>query len=177
MRRAVVLVLSLAAAAVATPAVAGDGLDAAPGLLGSGHWRWRLDADPMAGRPATSSVVLGLEPPARVTRLLGDYHLEQLRFGEAGGLRLTGGLWLSPRSPFGLDAGADGPRGPLPYLGVGYALGSGGWGLSADLGLTAQGLGAAAQVGRILYGGLSLGDALRELRLQPVLRLGVAYRF
>ncbi len=65
----------------------------------------------------------------------------------------------------------------LSYLGIGYSGQSlrGGWGFSADLGL----------VSSLSLGGLRLGasrnsgaeDLLRDLRLKPVLQLGLSYSY
>ena len=41
--------------------------------------------------------------------------------------------------------------------------------------MAAQSPGATLRLGRVVNGGLSVGDALRDLRLQPVVRLGVTY--
>ena len=67
----------------------------------------------------------------------------------------------------------------LPYLGLGYSGGSlkGGWGFSADLGLLAQSPGRVARLGRAFGGGQSLEDVLREMRLSPLLQVGVSYSF
>jgi hypothetical protein len=64
-----------------------------------------------------------------------------------------------------------------PYVGVGYSDSSlrGGWGFSADLGLAAQNFGLQ-RTARSL-GNQSLDDFVRDLRLTPVLQLGVSYRF
>lgn len=104
-------------------------------------------------------------------RLYSDYYLATPRLGDTGGARLTGGLLLGSRSrpllaevPEGLQA--------WPYVGVGYSGASArhGWGFNADLGLAAQSPGA-------LRLGQRLDDAVRELRLQPLLQLEVSYRF
>ena len=65
----------------------------------------------------------------------------------------------------------------LPYAGIGYASGDrrGAWGFSADLGLAAQGLGPA-RVDRLLGGVGSLGGDV-QVRLLPVLRLGMSVAF
>jgi len=63
-----------------------------------------------------------------------------------------------------------------PYLGVGYSGSSLRYGLnfSADLGLAAQNPGAI-RLGRV--GSAGLDEFARELKLMPVLQLGVSYRF
>lgn len=127
--------------------------------------------------------------------------------GEASGFRVTSGVLLGSRlgswggpalavpgasafiveahrfsllsspalqSPDAWDGGA------VPYLGVGYSGSSvkSGWGFSADLGLMALHPGAAAGFGRGLgAGGPSLEETLRDIRLSPMLQLGVSYSF
>jgi hypothetical protein len=67
----------------------------------------------------------------------------------------------------------------VPYLGVGYTGSSikGGWGFSADVGVMALNPGSAVKLGRVVGGGQSLDDVLREMRVSPVLQLGVSYSF
>lgn len=67
----------------------------------------------------------------------------------------------------------------LSYLGFGYSGMSpkSGWGFWADIGLVAQSPGSALGLGRVLSGTQSLDDLLRELRLSPLLQVGVNYSF
>lgn len=130
-------------------------------------------------------------------RLLGDYRLGELRFGSQslGALRISGGLLYGPAGQVVLPlAGYTPPSGLGPsstdlrlgatdlrshatwsYLGLGYAASLGAFGLHADLGMAATNP-TAPNLGR-------LGDAagwdslVRDLRLTPVLRLGMTYRF
>lgn len=130
-------------------------------------------------------------------RLMGDYRLGELRLGaqSLGALRISGGLLYGPTGqvvlpPSGATAavaygptttdlrlGTAEPRGhsTWSYLGLGYAASLGAFGLHADLGFAAQSPSAVQQV--------RLGDAagwenmLRDLRLTPVLRLGMSFRF
>lgn len=126
--------------------------------------------------------------------------------GSGGGFRATSGLFVgsrtmsllpsSPATGIGVRAFSVGQRhlgglqlpamaedadasGPVPYLGVGYSalLGKGSWGFSADVGLMALGSGSAVKLGRVFTGHHSLDDALREMRLSPLLQLGVSYSF
>lgn len=167
------LTLVLAMAAISTPALAGgNGLLASPDALGP-RWQARIQIDTLPSFGLWAGVPLGPSSIVQMTRLLGDYQLDALRFGQTGGLRLTGGLLLNSRLP-----GAD-PRGAWPYFGIGYA-GSGergDWGFSADVGLAAQNPGAVGRFGGVFNGRLDLNDALRDLRLQPMIRLGVTYSF
>jgi hypothetical protein len=131
----------------------------------------------------------------RSMKLLGDVYLSGPGFGAGqvvGGLRATGGLLLGSRSPL-LGASPNGAplslsvtqslltpvRGeeasdvpPVGYLGIGYSSLSlrGGWGFSADVGVM-TGTGLRPPETR------NLDDAVRELRLRPVLQLGVSYAF
>lgn len=138
--------------------------------------------------------------------LLGDryFELPALRPASAlGGLRATGGLVLGSRGlapqPGSWRAqqrwGFESQGGPapwidprdtelVPYLGLGYTglaakNGSwGGWNFSADFGLVA-GPGGLRGAGRALLGqgGTQWDDALRELRLSPLVQIGVRYSF
>ncbi|HMO48303.1 MAG TPA: hypothetical protein PKB14_20045 [Rubrivivax sp.] len=67
----------------------------------------------------------------------------------------------------------------LPYLGVGYSDYSlkSGWGFWADIGMVVQSPGQALGVGRTLGGSQGVDDLVRELRLSPMLQLGVNYSF
>ncbi|CAN5329093.1 hypothetical protein BH11PSE9_BH11PSE9_13420 [soil metagenome] len=139
--------------------------------------------------------------------LMGDYYFSRASLGanNAGGFRATSGIIVGPRSsslwaaapslasgglvsvdrrlfgqsarPIGMDANID--TATLPYLGVGYSglSGHGGWAFSADLGLVGQSAGNAFKAGRALNNVPTLEDQLRDMRLSPVLQLGVSYSF
>jgi hypothetical protein len=121
-----------------------------------------------------------------------------------GGFRATSGLLVGPRGASYASLGAAGfaassrnfsvdlrsaslpladqaasEANAVPYLGVGYTGVSvkGGWGFSADVGVMALNPSSAVKLGRVLGGGQSLDDALREMRVSPVLQLGVSYSF
>lgn len=151
------------------------------------------------------SAVGGIDAVAvrpRSAALFGDYYVSRPFFGNTGGMRLTSGVVTGPRGavfgpgqatppgPFAFGAvsrgGVAGSTLPdvngestqtLPYLGIGYSGSSmrGGWGFSADLGLTAQNTGSQRLIKAVMS--QSIDDTLRELRLTPVLQLGVSYRF
>ena len=139
--------------------------------------------------------------------LMGDYYFKRtvVENGSAGGFRATSGVILGQRSlfwsgqpavsapgsvfsvdrrllgaataPVAIDSTGD--LTSLPYLGVGYTglSNRGGWSLSADLGLVAMSPGNAIKFGRVFNGTQSLDDLLRDMRLAPVLQLGVSYSF
>jgi hypothetical protein len=138
----------------------------------------------------------------RSASLFGDYYMARPYFGQSGGLRLTSGLMMGPRG--GLFGPGQAPTGSMftvssigrtswtalssvdgggesvsawPYLGIGYSDSSsrGGLSFSADLGLALPGQ-SMLRAARSL-GSQPLDDTLRDLRLTPVLQLGVSYRF
>ena len=141
--------------------------------------------------------------PAQVGgRLLGDYYLTGPGFGGtdvSGGLRLTSGLAVGPRDGIaalpvsrtggGLQLGqrelgstlADryGEQVTLPYVGVGYTTLSAreGWGLSADIGLGGQRPGERVRFGAGNPSAAQFESLLNDLRLAPVIQLGVSYAF
>jgi hypothetical protein len=126
---------------------------------------------------------------------------------QVGGFRATSGLIMGPRGTLGsLGAGqpsvaggnaftiANRAFGPsalpyandlatetatAPYLGVGYTNLSlrSHWGFSADLGLIGQGATNGVRLGRTFSGGAGLDDAVRDLRMAPMLQLGAYYSF
>lgn len=150
--------------------------------LGGASWQARFERDnpsPVSDRGLLS---LGLRTVSQQTlRLMGDYQFSTFRLGDTGGLRLTGGLLINLRATTNVNASGSGSTGDgggaLPYAGIGYSSGGsrGAWGFSADLGLAAQGLGPA-RLDRLLGGTGSLGvDG--QVRLLPVVRLGMSVTF
>ncbi len=195
----------LAAAAALLAALLGGDAQAEPGA----GLRW-------PGRPATLqsaadaapprwSIHLGLAPAEatdpgvmrwRGLGLRADHDLD----GEAGGLRLSGGLLLGDAAAAWRSLGGLGPIGSglghetaglrppgretLPqagagYLGIGYSLAPrpSGWGFQADLGLLAPWPRAPVRLGDAPSRSPSPAELIRELRLNPVLQLGVSYAF
>ena len=128
------------------------------------------------------------------------------REGDVGGFRATGGvfigsrlgLWGGPPSaqvssslfiverhsfsllalPHGAES-ANPESGTVPYLGLGYSGSSlkGGLSFSADLGLMALNAGSAVRLGRSFGGAQNLEDVLRDVRLSPLVQVGVSYQF
>lgn len=78
---------------------------------------------------------------------------------------------LSDSASLGLSA--------MPYLGFGYSDYSlkTGWGFWADVGLVVHSPGHALGMGRVLSGSQSVDDLVHELRMSPLLQLGVNYSF
>lgn len=143
-----------------------------------------------------SLFTLGASPGLQGGRILGDYYFSagaSHSGGYSGGFRATSGLLLSsggislsqPAVPGGgtlsvtqlslarpAEPGHELAQGAA-YLGVGYTGLSpkGGWGFTADVGLMASG-GTGL---RLRSPGVE--ESLKDLRLTPVLQLGVSYSF
>lgn len=128
--------------------------------------------------------------------LLGDLYLSSSFLGPQvlGGFRASSGVILGQRGIGSVSAGSwglasasgstamaagDGTSSSVPYLGIGYSglSARGGWGFTADLGLVALNPGSAVRLGRSASPSQTLEDTLRDLRLSPLLRLGVSYEF
>ncbi|MEO5697776.1 MAG: hypothetical protein ABIQ60_11665 [Burkholderiaceae bacterium] len=145
-------------------------------------------------------------PRLAAASLMGDYYFPwtTAESGRLGGFRATTGLMYGARavlgtapsrvaagSPFsiGSQAVSQGPMPyssdswgdpvTLPYLGLGYTEYSlrNRLSFTADLGLVARDPASAARLGRALGGGQSLDDAIRNIRLAPLVQVGVSYSF
>jgi len=135
-------------------------------------------------------------------RMLGDYYLTGPGFGDdhvSGGLRVTSGLAIGPqggttalppsrlggslqweaREPATYLAESQGSRVALPYIGLGYTSLSAreGWGLSADIGLGGQRPGERVRFGAGNPSAAQFENMLNDLRLAPIIQLGVSYAF
>ncbi|MEF7614823.1 hypothetical protein V4F39_12945 [Aquincola sp. MAHUQ-54] len=156
------------------------------------RWHTRIG---VVGPAARSDLSLAAAlPRLHSAQVLGDYYFAGTGFDAqriAGGFRATSGLLLGSRSAAlsaaalpsaeGLsvtrswaDPSAE-SGGTVPYVGVGYTGLSvrGGWGFTADVGLMA--LGGGLRVGR--SNATTIDDLARDIRLTPVLQLGVSYSF
>jgi hypothetical protein len=121
--------------------------------------------------------------------------LSSVYFSQVTGLRATGGMLGLTRNPTlrqwptaAMTGGSDRSLGSgpadasltLPYVGVGYSnrwlsgpsSGLSAWGISADVGLLAASPRSAVRLGQ-----QALDDTVRDLRLAPVLQLGVSYTY
>lgn len=135
--------------------------------------------------------------------LLGDYYFSRARLGQgqvSSGFRATSGLMLGqrslalgtpalagpqgmavtqlrqPRSALPAIESASEPWAAVPYIGIGWSGVSvrGGWGVSADLGVSGR---SGSNGGLRVNGNQSLDDLLRELRISPMVQVGVSYAF
>lgn len=67
----------------------------------------------------------------------------------------------------------------VPYLGLGYSSPAlwGSLSLTADVGMVAARPAGLSGVGRAVFGNQAMDQALREMRIAPVVQLGVRYSF
>jgi len=183
-------------AAPSLPATAQVGLapPAADRLWPDLQARIVLQTSPMWSAQPVALVRPGEAAPLRGVRggaLFGDYVFARRSLGS---FRATGGLVLGAWSGapmtlptsgarFGLDlldsAAPGGEWSALPYVGLGYNSPAvwGALSVTADLGLVAGRPSGVGDVGRALLGNQALDAALRELRLAPLVKLGVRYEF
>lgn len=199
-------IVSLASAPCAW-AIQGDGLVANVDRLSWSGWQGRISlGSSLPAWHAGLSGAEPLGSRVDSVTLVGDYYFSRslIGHGSRGGFRTTGGLIYGPRSqltswrPLGADqraafgigrhvfGAADGSGtevipdfATLPYLGVGYTGLSlrGRWRFNADLGMLALTPGSSVKLGKSQGANTSLDDVVREMRLAPVLQLGVSYSF
>jgi hypothetical protein len=193
------------ALAVGTSLAEGLKVDAAGGYWFGSETRLRLHAQPLAA-PAlrlgdAAWPAQSLWQP-RAGSLTGDYYFSAARPDDGlarSGFRASSALLireggisladvamssrssLAPGRPAGLLLGdAQGYAiNTMPYVGIGYSGLSlkSGWGFWADVGLVVQSPGHAFGVGRVLSGNQGVDELLRELRMAPMVQLGVNYAF
>ncbi len=136
-------------------------------------------------------------PQATSLGLMSDYFFARAaaESGRASGFRATGGLVVGPQPTLWMvsPAMAGGPLTSadrrlagepadslaVPYLGVGYSglSGRNGWNFSADFGLVGQPARQTVRFGRAYIGAPGLEEQVRDLRLAPLLQVGVSYSF
>jgi hypothetical protein len=124
---------------------------------------------PVTGFRATSGLIIGSRSPWLGTAAApsnGMFAADRRLFGPTAPA-------LTTSSDFGIDAST------VPYIGIGYSnlWPKSGWSFSADLGVVSQNPGNVARFGRVVGGSQSLDDLVRDMRLAPVVQLGVSYSF
>jgi hypothetical protein len=178
---------SIALLLLITSASANDGLVAPDSSELWPQWQARITVSTSILAPvALTDAAAAPRSTRQLGGVLGDYYFNTpgLRLpASTGGLRATGGLLTSTRG-FNLGPAlgwrdANNDASAAAYLGVGYTGHAikGGWGITADLGLAAEGTGATNRLGRALFGNQGFDNTSRELRLSPVLQLGLSYAF
>ncbi|MBL8339970.1 MAG: hypothetical protein JNL30_00770 [Rubrivivax sp.] len=190
-------VLGAALAACAPAAFANQGL-----VASASDWLWpqlqaRITLQTAALSPMSLTRLSDAGAASRSLQgasLLGDYVIATPGFGS---FRATSGVLLGAQSGVPvlsalaasrlevtvLDGGfvgaaAEAPA-TLPYLGLGYTSATL-WrsvSLSADLGVVAGRHGSLSGLGRAVLGNQNFDSAVRDMRLAPVLQLGVRYSF
>ncbi len=179
-------------------AIAGNGLVAPTAEMLWPQWQARVALYTATTVPISLTHPLDGGMPQRYWQggsVVGDFFFARPTFGS---FRAVGGVVFGAQGGLPLLTVSAGPRlglsvqgiaqathvgvdtiGALPYLGLGFS--SGVWSntlsVSADVGFVAERPGAAAGLGRALLGNQALDGAVRELRMSPLLQLGVHYRF
>lgn len=177
---------------------AGQGLLTPPAHTLWPQWQARIAVQTASVSPLSLSRLLEGSPAPRGWQggaLLGDYYFATPAFGSfraSGGLMIggTGGaplLSAAAGARVGLTVQASGyaakpgteAAGTVPYVGLGFT--SAPWwdvlSVTADLGWVAEQPSAAGAVGRAIFGNQGKDNAWRELRLSPVLQVGLRYSF
>ena len=124
---------------------------------------------PATGFHATSGLIIGSRSPWLGTGATPPGvtpATERRLFGPSAPTTLTS-------SDSGLDSST------VPYVGIGYTnlWPKSGWSISADLGIVSQNPANATRFGRVFGGSQSLDDVVRDMRLAPLVQLGVSYSF
>ncbi len=141
------------------------------GLLGDVYLFGTKDAAnaPVTGFRATSGVIIGsrsawLGPGATPSN--GMFGADRRLFG-------SGVPALAAAGETGIDTST------VPYIGIGYSnlWPKSGWSFSADLGVVSQSPSSVTRFGRVVGGSQNLDDLVRDMRLAPVVQLGVSYSF
>ncbi len=193
--------LALLCAAGLAAADGGLKVDAAGGFWSDVQTKLRFSAVVLDGSTAGSPAMLNAQDAAPLGASVGgDYYFSKdlAAGGRApSGFRASGALLIrqpgvslsdltwqsrataSLAAPLRLAEPTNQSLSAMPYLGIGYSDYSlkTGWGFWADIGLVVQSPGNATGMGRVLSGSQSVDDLVRELRLSPMLQLGVNYSF
>jgi hypothetical protein len=192
--------LAMALAAVPGLSRSADGLQLPAASALWPQWQARLSLQTTSFSPLSMNRLFESASPQRGVlgaALLGDYYFATPDFGRfraSGGVMLgaQGGVPLAGKASdshwaWALSGGAlpgqpaagDPPAGAASYLGLGFT--SSGWhdglAVTADVGLMSERPGAAYGMARALFGNQGSDYSLREMRLSPVLQLGLRYTF
>lgn len=155
------------------PALGNNGLDVRSlSLMGDYYFgRPSLGGRAAGGFRATSGLIVGARSSSALSGNTGNFA------GRAFSFDHRHAAWVSPLTPVDVQPSTE--PAAVPYVGVGYTglSNKGGWGFSADVGLVALSPRSAVKLGRVLGGGQSLDEVLRDMRLSPLVQLGVSYSF
>ena len=205
MRKTTWMLAGAIAALPVAPARAADADAIEQGAKQVGWARWQGRLSLVTATDPWRLGVEGPAARLRSASLMGDYYFGRSLIwpNRIGGVRATSGLIFGPRASLGADGavlgslptgnsfsigsrsvgrqplpvGSDlsGDSTTLPYVGIGYTGLSqrSGWGFSADLGLVPKSPSGLSRAG----GGPTLDDLVRDLRMTPIVQLGVSYAF
>jgi hypothetical protein len=141
------------------------------GLLGDVYFGSTpaVRASSAAGFRATSGVLVGAR----------SAWLNAVSTPSSGLLATDRRLFGASANPLAYPADSAGENATVPYIGIGYSNLStkSGWHFSADLGVVSQSPGNVVRFGRVFNGLQNLDDVVRDMRLAPVVQLGVSYSF
>ncbi|MEO5845356.1 MAG: hypothetical protein ABIQ33_11000 [Caldimonas sp.] len=141
------------------------------GLLGDVYFGSSAAArvQPTGGFRATSGVLVGAR----------SAWLSAVSTPPSGLLATDRRLFGPSAAPLSYAADSSVESATVPYIGIGYSNPSAktGWHFSADLGVVSQSPGNVVRFGRVFGGSQSLDDVVRDMRLAPVVQLGVSYSF
>jgi hypothetical protein len=165
--------------------LAAEGLSPPLGEAVWPQWQARVTLYSQVLLPVSLAGAADLSPRAALPSgsALGDYYFSaaSLRGWPAlVGLRATGGLVFGSRGLWGGPAATDLASeavGTASYIGLGYSglVARGTWGITADVGWLAEA--ATSRGGTALLGVQGQERSLRELRLSPLLQLGLHHSF
>jgi hypothetical protein len=184
----------------AAPGRAADGLQAPATAALWPQWQARLSLQSTSLSPLSMNRLLeasALQRGVQGAALLGDYYFATPEFGR---FRASGGVMLGAQggaplmgsaaeSRWGLAVGSGSfqslgnaseyQAGAAPYLGLGFT--SSGWhdslAVTADVGVMSDRPSAMTGLAKVLFGTQGSDYSLREMRLSPVLQLGLRYTF
>ncbi len=188
--------LALVVLCLPLAAQASDGLVAPAADTLWPQWQARIAVQTATASPLAMASLLDSSAGTRAVQgasLLGDYIFASPSFGN---FRATGGLFFGYTGGAPLLSAAAGPRlglalqggaavvpgqdtaGTLPYLGMGFSSAAilPSLSVSADIGWVAGQSSSLAGGGRPLFGNQA-SAGLRDLRISPVLQLGLRYAF
>ena len=172
----------------------GQGLDPSRGDWLAGQWQARIELTHHGLAHASYTDPYNIAAPAHGVHrpglsVFGDFFFKSpatdTTSATLSGFRATSGLMLGTRpfgssvTPVAFSDGKNADTGPVPYFGVGYTdfPSHTGWGFSADFGWMAMSPRSAVRFGNTLGSPLSVDDLLRDLRLSPLIQIGVSYSF
>jgi len=192
---------SVSASTAALAIDAGDGLTVPGSMLNWDRWQSRVAVNsdlPLWRANLNAGSSAGLQVSG--LSVMSDYYFAGLPLGAkgAGGFRATSGVLLGAGGSVlsggsGSTWGLNGRNGLLPstdtntndlnrtvpYVGVGYSglTSRDGWGFAADVGLMGRSADSGVRLGRGYNNAQNLDDMLRDMRIAPVVQLGVSYSF